>query len=417
MTKINALPAIPKVNGGPDIALIVSFVALYDPDGRRAKPVELSERYAQRMLTISSRSTIHKRMVKACDLDLLYVDKRSHVLDSGERAGNGYRLGPIARDEKKRWSALGKVLHGVDGFVEPVRAVGAMLYNALGRDGRWLSFSLLGAAGGEAVTAAEVFDASHGLLRSEKLVVKHLKHFVVLGLATVGEPSSGSACRYRPVEASVLSDVAEVRGWTSRHLALNKRIDVERTGRTSIQARIALLPCCYCGASGPSTLEHMPPSHWTGDNRAGLFLPACKECNSGLGAMIRGLEASCVGRCEPRFEIESEDIWAAVFDAEDMNVLKMLEPWFVGLVRNYRDAGWTGDVEAAFLAAKGVAPLAVAVREGRLELFNSRCELRVVKVPEDFAFWLARAVTEVVPRAVPLGSDDRRFLMGPGAFM
>ena len=97
MADFQALSVPPTTLGTLDVALVVAFVAHHDPHGRRVNGVELSERQAQKLLAVASRSTMHKRLRSAQDLGLLEVVSLSGTGDLGRNTGNTYRLGPVAR--------------------------------------------------------------------------------------------------------------------------------------------------------------------------------------------------------------------------------------------------------------------------------------------------------------------------------
>jgi hypothetical protein len=405
MAKVRALSAPPKTFGSLEIALIVAFIASHDPYGRRADPVELSERTAQMTLTVSSRSTMHKRMIAARNLGLLEIEVPSKSDRSGGWTGHCYRLGRVARTERGRWRGLAGEFFE-NGFVsESLVPVGAMHYDALGRDGRWLTYLLLLRAEGSAVSASEVFCAARGLLRSEQLVSRQLYRLSGLGLAEVSVSGGDGVLRYQALASpDVLAGVARKQGWTDRILALKMRIADEQLGRSMVSSQILEMRCCYCGFDGPSeTFEHVPPTHWTGTKRAGLLLPACLSCNTSHGPKIRSVRHLSVGQPRPQQILQSVDDWNTLSSLSDLDLLKAFEPAFVSLVRRYRDSIMLDDLDQALSAAVDLAPIAEAVRQGYLDVVNGQTgELRTIEVPSWFPVWLARAVTETVPRAATI---------------
>jgi hypothetical protein len=281
---------------------------------------------------------------------------------------------------------------------------GALLYDALGRDGRWLTYSLAASCSGVPVSPEEVFAAARGLLRSEKLVLSQLERLVDLGLATrvVSKPTDRP--RYIAHGLETLGIVAAEQGWESRYQRLERHISNEQLGLTSITVQIRELPCCYCGREGPSgTIEHVPPQHWTGTKKAGLLLPACSDCNQPDGPKIGKVPRLCIGRPAPRLVLDSRLEWETLTSLDDLTLLKSLEPAFVSLIREYRDSMKTDNPERALEAAESLAPIAEAVRQGFLEVVDAGSgEMHSVEVSGNFAVWLAHAVTVTVPRAAIL---------------
>ena len=83
----------------------------------------------------------------------------------------------------------------------------------------------------------------------------------------------------------------------------------------------------------------------------------------------------------------------------DDEVLKANLFGIVASARTYRDAISTGQLLDAKIAAKELAPIAQAVREGTLTLIEEKSgEVRHVKMDPEFPVWLARQVVDVVPR-------------------
>ena len=408
MAEIQALQALPTTFGTVDIAVLVAFIAHHDPSGRRAKGVELSERQAQKLLAVASRSTMHKRLRSAQDLGLLEVAEPSGSGAFGQTTGNSYRLGPTARRERGRWVSLGEALFTAGGMFKALESSGALLYDALGRDGRWLTYSLAASCSGVPISPEEVFDAAQGLLRSEKLVASHLERLVDLGLATRAVSRPGDQPRYIAHGLETLGIVAAAQGWETRYERLERHISNEQLGLTSITIQIRELPCCYCGREGPSdTIEHVPPQHWTGTKKAGLLLPACSDCNQPDGPKIGKVPRLCIGRPAPRLPLPRHD-WEILTSLDDLTLLKSLETRFVLLIREYRDAMKLDDPDRALEAAKSLAPIAEAVRQGFLEIVvRGTGEMRTVEVSQNFAVWLANAVTETVPRAAILRAAER----------
>lgn len=401
MAEIEALRALPTTFGSVDIAVLVAFIAHHDPNGRRAKGVEWSERQAQKLHAVGSRSTIHNRLRLAQELGLLEVAEPSGTGTLGQTTGNSYRLGPTARRERKRWVSLGETLFSAGGMFKALESSGVLLYNALGRDGRWLTYSLAVSCSGVPVSPAEVLAAARGLLRSEKLVLSHLERLVDLGLATRVVTGPGDQPRYVAHELETLGIVATEQGWETRYERLERHISNEQLGLTSVTVQIRELPCCYCGREGPSdTVEHVPPRHWTGTKKAGLLLPACNDCNQPDGPKIGKVPRLRIGRPNPRLVIGSRLEWETLTSLDDLTLLKSLEPAFVSLIRVYRDAMKTDNPERALQAAQSLAPIAEAVRQRFLEVVDAGSgEVRSVEVSGNFAVWLAHAVTATVPRA------------------
>ena len=404
MAEIQALQALPTTFGTIDIAVLVAFVAHHDPRGRRVKGVELSERQAQKLLAVASRSTMHKRLRSAQELGLLDVAEPSGTGTFGQTTGNSYRLGPTARRERGRWVSLGEKLFAAGGMFRALESSGALLYDALGRDGRWLTYALAASCPEDPVSPVEVFDAARGLLRSEQLVLSHLERLVDLGLATRSVSGPGDQPRYTAHELETLGQVAAEQGWESRYERLERHISNEQLGLTSITVQIRELPCCYCGRNGPSdTIEHVPPQHWTGTKKAGLLLPACIDCNQLDGPKIDKVPRLCIGRPAPQLVLGSRHDWEILTSLDDLNLLKSLETAFVPLIREYRDAMKTDNPERALQAAQSLAPIAEAVRQGVLEVVDAGSgEVHLVEVSGNFAVWLAHAVTATVPRAAIL---------------
>jgi len=80
---------------------------------------------------------------------------------------------------------------------------------------------------------------------------------------------------------------------------------------------------------------------------------------------------------------------------------------FLALARSYRDAISTGQLLDAVIAAKELAPIAQAVREGTLTLIDIEGgQIRHVEVDPHFPVWLARQVVDVLPRA-PMAVPNR----------
>ena len=351
---------------------------------------------------------MHKRLRSAQDLGLLEVVTLSGTGDLGRIMGNTYRLGPVARKERGRWVSLGNQFFSKDGLARALERTGALLYDALGRDGRWLSYSLAARGSGESVSVSEVFAAAKGMLRSEGLVSSHLERFVVLGLATHDVPAPDGALRYTVHGLPVLAEVAETQGWVARYRKLQQQVSNDQLGLTSLTAQILNMRCCYCGREGPSeTIEHVPPQHWTGTRQAGLLLPACGDCNQPDGPKICTVPPLSVGRPDPRV-LFSRDEWEVLMPFNDVEVLKAFEPAYVLLIREYRDAMKLDNPERALEAAKSLAPIAEGVRQGFLEIVDRETgEMRTVEVSQNFAVWLAQAVTETVPRAAILRAVER----------
>lgn len=168
----------------------------------------------------------------------------------GQTTGKSYRLGPTARRERGRLVSLGEALFSAGGMFRALESSGALLYDALGRDGRWLTSSLAASCSGVPVSPAEVFAAAQGLLRSEKLVASHLERLVDLGLATRAVSRPGDQPRHSAHGLETLEIVAAEKGWETRYQRLERHISNEQLGLTSITVQIRELPCCYCGREG-----------------------------------------------------------------------------------------------------------------------------------------------------------------------
>lgn len=402
-------PRLPKVLPGSLLAtLLVAWIAFHDPSGRRRHGVELSERTAQLRFGASSRATARKAFRAARDGGFIAI-----VEPAGPRPGkpglrgHSYQLGLTARQERKRWSLLAEALfNSDDGLIAPLMSSGFMLFNALGRDGRWLTLALLNRHGGAGSTAAELHAEAAGLLRSPELVVKHLDRFVDLGLASVERRRPKVSSRYVFVaDDAYMTDLAWSEQWAPRYLDMERRIQDEQTRLTSLTSAVLELRCVYCGRPpgndrfSKMTIEHLPPQTWTSSREFGLLLSACLGCNTSLGGRLTHHKEPPDLSLQPRLPALDAEDWDTLSAMSDSEVLNSLEPFYTPSIRDYRDGVLTGDWKTARRAAVNLAPFSEAVRSGVLELVNRQTgELRVIDVPLSFARRVAYVAQDVVPR-------------------
>lgn len=407
MKKSGPIPPLPRSMPPEKVVLLVAWVAFHQSRNRTSEPVEFAERTAQILLGVKSRTTIHKRFRPAQDDGWLKCEVPARVGRDGERNwGNRYVLGPKAVRDRKRWVAFGHWLFGEQGCLRPFQSSGLLLDRAFGRDNRWLTFSLLMDRGNQWSTSSQVYEAACGLLRSEGLVGKHLDRFVEWGAAERRRSNSDGVSQFRAVASHAdLVTIARERGWNDSYADLEVNVANDRLGLSHVTAQIRALRCCYCGGGGDEVsdqceLEHLPPKHWTGTDRAGLLLPACSRCNNAHSPAIKQTKRGLIGRCEPDLQVTSVEQWALLSDHSDMEILQANLFGFVAHARNYRDAISTGQLHDAEAAAEALAPIAQAVREGTLMLIDVEGgQARHVKMDPEFPVWLARQVVDVVPRA------------------
>ena len=388
------------------VVLLVAWVAFHQSRNQTSEPVEFAERTAQILLGVKSRTTIHKRFRPAQDDGWLKCEIPARVGRDGERNwGNRYVLGPKAARDRKRWVAFGHWLFGEQGCLRPFQSSGLLLDHAFGRDNRWLTFSLLMDRGNQWSTSSQVYEAACGLLRSEGLVGKHLDRFVEWGAAERRRSNSDGVSQFRAVASHAdLVTIARERGWNDSYADLEVNVANDRLGLSHVTAQIVTLRCCYCGGkgddvSGRCELEHLPPKHWTGTSQAGLLLPVCNGCNNAHSHQIKQTKRGLIGPTKPRLFVPSEAL-ALLQGESDDEVLKANLFGIGASARTYRDAISTGQLLDAKIAAKELAPIAQAVREGTLTLIDVKGgQARHVKMDPEFPVWLARQVVDVVPRA------------------
>lgn len=387
------------------VVLLVAWVAFHQSRNRSSEPVEFAERTAQIVLGVKSRTTIHKRFRAAQDDGWLKCEVPARVgRDGGRNWGNRYVLGPKAARDRKRWVALGDSLFGEQGRLRVFQSSGLLIHRAFGRDNRWLTFSLLMDRGNQWSTSRQVHEAACGLLRSEGLVAKHLDRFVQWGAAEQGPLDRDGVAQFRSVaNRDDLIAIADERGWNDSYADLEVNVANDRLGLTHATEQIVALRCCYCGGpgddvSGRCELEHLPPKHWTGTSQAGLLLPVCNGCNNAHSHQIKQTKRGLIGPTKPRLFVSSEAL-ALLQGESDDEVLKANLFGIVASARTYRDAISTGQLLDAKIAAKELAPIAQAVREGTLTLIDVEGgEVRHVEMDPEFPVWLAREVADVLPR-------------------
>lgn len=386
--------------------LLVAWVAFHQFRNETRDPVEFAERTAQILLGIKSRTTVHKLFRSALDSGWLVCAIPARLERRGQRNwGNRYVLGPRARRDRQRWMALGVWLFGERGALRPFQSSGLLLHDAFGRENRWLTLRLLMDRGSQWSTPSEIHEMAGGLLRSESLVGNQLARFVKWGIAVRSSSSRKDMPQFRATATHVdLLGVAEERGWSDSYASLQVSVTNDRLGLSLVTAQIAALKCCYCGsrgdpASGRCELEHLPPRHWTGSSQAGLLLPVCAKCNNAHSHRIKQTERGLIGPSKPRVVVESTEEWAVLSNHSDIEVMKASLFGYVGQAREYRDAIASGRLLEAEIAARKLAPIAQAVRDGTLTVIDlAGGRVRHLTVQPDFLVWLARQVSELLPQ-------------------
>jgi len=236
--------------------------------------------------------------------------------------------------------------------------------------------------------------------------------FVRWGVAEQRLSKSGGAKQFRAIASHAdLLAIADERGWNDSYARLERNVANDRLGLTRVTEQIVALRCCYCGGrgddvSGRCELEHLPPRHWTGTSQAGLLLPVCNGCNNAHSHQIKQTRRGLIGQRKPRLFVSSE-VLSLLQGESDSEVMKANLFGFLALARSYRDAISTGQLLDAVIAAKELAPIAQAVREGTLTLIDIEGgQIRHVEVDPHFPVWLARQVVDVLPRA-PMAVPNR----------
>jgi|GEM_PF-5996449 len=226
----------------------------------------------------------------------------------GRDEGNTYQLGPAARQERGRWVPISNQFVSIDGLARASEPTGTLLYDALDRDGRWLTYSLATRGTGESVSAPEVLAAARGMLRSEGRVSSHLERFVIFYLATREVPASRGALRCMGCTLWQKWRRSKAGGQVPQVAAAENERSIE-----------AHESCCEDSLCGMvllrmgGTLGHdraVPPLLWTGTGPAGLLLPACGICNRPDGPKI-------------------DSVPSLSFDRPDLQVLQSLHEWQV----------------------------------------------------------------------------------------
>ena len=413
MKDLAPIPPLPRSMPPEKVVLLVAWVAFRQPRNGNLEPVEFAQRTAQVLLGVASRGPINKRFRPAQDDGWLVCEIPARVGRDGERNwGNRYVLGPKAARDRKRWVALGYWLYGEQGCLRPFQSSGLLVDRAFGRDNRWLTFSLLMDRGNHWSTSSQVCEAACGLLRSKRLVKGQLDIFVRWGVAEQRLSKSGGAKQFRAIASHAdLLAIADERGWNDSYARLERNVANDRLGLTRVTEQIVALRCCYCGGrgddvSGRCELEHLPPRHWTGTSQAGLLLPVCNGCNNAHSHQIKQTRRGLIGQRKPRLFVSSE-VLSLLQGESDSEVMKANLFGFLALARSYRDAISTGQLLDAVIAAKELAPIAQAVREGTLTLIDIEGgQIRHVEVDPHFPVWLARQVVDVLPRA-PMAVPNR----------
>jgi len=172
VNRVGSIPPLPSPFPSDKVALLVAWVAFHQSRAGTGKPVEFSQRTAQILLGVKSRTTINKRFRAAQDEHWLALKIPARMGRGNERnLGNRYVLGSKASRNRQRWIRFGEAVFGDEGLIRPFQSSGLLLYDAFGRDNRWLTFGLLMRRGNQWSTPPQIHDHARGLVRSPELLL------------------------------------------------------------------------------------------------------------------------------------------------------------------------------------------------------------------------------------------------------
>lgn len=206
-------------------------------------------------------------------------------------AGHHYRLGRSAASQADEWTAVGKMLFGPGGALEPYRTRPVFRGTALGPEG-CVVLACVERCG--PATTSEVI-ALLSTYIAESTTRKRLRLLEVEGLVK----RRGDEYYVSRGLASAVEKYEEVYGLIDSHVAHHQRLlgeslafQLELEGGPQIKtlkAALRKLPCSYCKKMPRpegETVEHFPPRKWGGNDKESILLPACRECNKSHGPLI-----------------------------------------------------------------------------------------------------------------------------------
>lgn len=275
-------------------------------------------------------------------------------------AGHHYRLGRRAVSQADEWAAVGKMLFGPGGALEPYRTRPVFRGSALGPEG-CVVLACVERCG--PVTTAEVIQMLSTyvvestvrkrlrLLEAEELIRRRGDEFyVVRGLASAVDD-------YEKGYDLIDSHVAHHQRLLGESLAF--QVELEGGPQiVTLEAALRKLPCFYCKKMpGPEgeTVEHFPPRRWGGSDNTSILLPACHGCNQSHGPLIALVEGNVFDEAVSRFavRIDPSELRGWLTDA----MLVAAENYAAAM--NHRDVA-----EAFAVASSPLVSLWAALRRG-----------------------------------------------------
>lgn len=207
------------------------------------------------------------------------------------RFGNYYKLGKRGESDAEAWRAVGEMLFGPGGVLEPYRCRPLFSRSGLGPNGCVVLATI---ERGGSLTGPEVVELLDSYM-DRSTVRRQLGYLKSWGLVVEEKGRVFTTHRLR----SQIEQLERDLGAADRCLQIDNGRDrkwiayqTEILGRPEIdliKATLRKLDCFYCGRAPLPTggeVERFPPEKWGGSYEYSLLLPICDLCNSTHGNLL-----------------------------------------------------------------------------------------------------------------------------------
>ena len=206
--------------------------------------------------------------------------------------GNHYRVGTPGERDIDQWVAVGEMLYGPGGILEPYRCRPAFLDKGLSPYG-CLILAFIEKFG--PVSKLEI-ETSLATYMSKDVIHKRVRYLMGFDLVqeNSGRYSTPTDIRFR------IENFEEHFGLTEFQRNLDKvrstrwlGFQRELRGKPELEtfkSALRKLDCFYCQISPPpdgGQVEHFPPIMWGGSDETSLLLPICQSCNTTHGGRMQ----------------------------------------------------------------------------------------------------------------------------------
>lgn len=206
--------------------------------------------------------------------------------------GNHYRVGTPGEADIAQWVAVGEMLFGPGGVLEPYRCRPVFLDKGLTPYGS-LVLAFIEKFG---PVSKEEIDLNLESYMSQDAVTKRLGYLVGFDLVKEnhGRYSTPTDIRVRVEDFERIYALTEMQRnlekvrnarWLGFHRELRGKPELEL-----FMSVLRKLDCFYCQKSPPPSggqVEHFPPVMWGGSDETSLLLPICQSCNTTHGGRMQ----------------------------------------------------------------------------------------------------------------------------------